>query len=221
MSAGSPPPSLLRSSWRALKISAATAFVVWQLFFLCFRNPLDFYYKPLHKWFGDRDFGDESEVVLKPLDNATHYYGDFVGIDQDWRMFTPPLAKEVSFLASRLEFSDGSEQLLLSENEPPDLKSYVRYGGWRQRKLEDQLVYHTPSRLAGDCERPLWSAFARRAVVRWRDAHPGDARGDPTRVVLERRSYRLPTPDDESFTVRGPEVNTVGEFNPAGELLQP
>src|SRR5262249_5870267 len=57
------------------------------------------------------------------------YYGTFFGLDQGWAMFTPELARRSPFLAARIEFTDDTSVLLLSENEPTDLNHYFRIGG--------------------------------------------------------------------------------------------
>ena len=75
----------------------------------------------------------------------------------------------------RIEFTDGTDELLRSDNEPDPL-GYFRFGGWRQRKLEDYLAFKTPDELPGDDELPLWEVYA-----------PG-----PSCAGVQRSSRRLP-----------------------------
>ena len=171
--------SLWRATWlrigSRLKTAVVVLFVGWQLFFLAIRNPLDFWYKPIKQWCQDAHIWPSVQRVLDPVDDTTRHYANFFGIDQNWRMFVPPLARSAPFLAARIEFTDGTSEVLRSDNEPNPL-SYFRLGGWRQRKLEDSLVYKTPEELPGDEDLPLWEAYARWSVRRWRQRHPDDLR---------------------------------------------
>ena len=136
--------------WPAARTAAVALFVGWQLFFLAARNTLDFWYTPLKDWCVRREVWDGGvRPALDPVDDATRRYGHFNGIDQNWRMFAPPLARSAQFLAARIDFTDGSDAVLLSENEP-DPRGFFRVGGWRQRRLEDVLVYKERDRLPGD-----------------------------------------------------------------------
>jgi hypothetical protein len=215
-----PRPSPLRQVAIVLKVAAVAGFVLWQLFFLVVRNPLDFWYKPLKGWLRDEDLWDSSaKFVVDPADDATTYYGDYTGIDQNWKMFTPPLARTATFLGVRVEFADGTSDVVASENEPADPQSYFRYGGWRQRKLEDQMAFSTPGSLWGEPERALWEAYARWSLRRWKAAHPNDPR-TVTHVVLIGRRFTFPKPDEDPSAVGGPEESTGGTFLPDGTLEQ-
>ena len=138
--------SWVRSAWRWFKTGVVVLFVCWQLFFLVVRNPLDFWYASFKKWCEEEKIWDDDKdpaygvkPLLDPIDDVTLHYGNFGGIDQNWRMFTPPLARYAYFLAARIEFAEGGEEVIRSENEV-DPRGYFRFGGWRQRKLEDYLV---------------------------------------------------------------------------------
>ena len=70
----------------------------------------------------------------------TYQYDNLTGCEQGWTMFTPNLGPAVgTFLGINILFSDGSEEVVPSINEP-DPRGYVRLGGARMRKLEGQLV---------------------------------------------------------------------------------
>jgi hypothetical protein len=146
------------------------------------------------------------ERWYEPTEKWTKNYGRVFGIEQGWSMFTPNLARGGSFLTARIEFSNGSEEYFKSPNEPalesddfPLPKPFLRAGGWRQRKLEDCMLYTKPEQLArmdvadGD-DLPLFEAYAAWALRRWQASHPADRR-EPFRVVLLRR--RLPFPSLE------------------------
>jgi hypothetical protein len=202
--------------WPRAKTTAVFLFVGWQMFFLIVRNPLDFWYAPIKNYCVDHLIWESVKKGLDPVDDATRHYGNFTGIDQNWRMFVPPMARSASFLAARVEFTDGTDVLLRSDNEPDPL-SYFRFGGWRQRKLEDYLVYKTPENLPGDDELPLWEAYARWCVRRWREGSPDDSR-TPARVVLLRRVITFPEPSENPSVYEEAAVSTVGVFHPDGSL---
>jgi hypothetical protein len=276
----------VRLLWRWTKAAAITVFVCWQLFFLAWRNPADLWGDELHTWAAKQDRWDQVlhdfnkhrypsaatsrlgrrmravepawERWYDPTEKWTRNYGRVFAVEQGWSMFTPNLARGGSFLTARLEFSDGSEELVKSPNEPalesddkPRPKPFLRMGGWRQRKLEDSLAFTTPEKLArmdaadGD-DLPLFEAYARWSVQRWRQGHPDDAR-EVHRIVLVRRRMAFaplktvwidrntreerteaPPPGEESryFTqeksdpddVEKIEQYTVGQFHPDGSL---
>ena len=210
-------PRRLPWLWSAARNTAVALFVGWQLFFLFVRNPLDFWYKPIKSWCEDQGIWTRHVGPwLDPVDDATRHYGNFNGIDQDWRMFTPPLSRSAVFLAARVEFTDGSDEVVLSEEEP-DPRSFYRFGGWRQRKLEYQLAYKTAADLPSDDDLPLCEAYARRSLRRWRDAHPDDPR-TPARVVLLRREIALPAPGTDPTAFPPADVSVIGTFLPDGSL---
>jgi hypothetical protein len=202
--------------WPRVRTAVVVLFVGWQLFFLLIRNPLDFWYTPIKRWCQEKNIWDSVKVVLDPVDDATRDYGNFCGIDQNWKMFVPPLARSASFLAARVEFTDGTDELILSDNEPDPLR-YFRFGGWRQRKLEDYLVFKTPEQLPSDDELPLWNAYARWSVRRWRERHPDDDR-IPARVVLLHRVITFPEPSENPSVYEEAAVSTIGVFHPDGSL---
>lgn len=132
-------------------------------------------------------------------------------------MFSPPVARGAPFLAVQIHFDDGSEELLLADNEP-DPTSYFRIGGWRQRKLEDYMVYGEETSLATDEELPLWEAYVRWRVKRWRQSNPGDTR-NPAWVVLLRRRMPFPELGDAPDLFPPIRVHEIGKFRPDGKLI--
>ncbi|HVS39458.1 MAG TPA: hypothetical protein VMS17_28125 [Gemmataceae bacterium] len=195
--------------WPAARTTAAVVFVGWQLFFLLVRNPLDFWYTPIRDWCVKEGIWDHGAGrLIDPVNDATSRYANFNGIDQNWKMFTPPLSRSAQFLAVRIEFSDGSDELILSDEEP-DPHGFFRFGGWRQRKLEYQLVFGDPADL------PLCEAYARWSLRRWQAGHADDPR-TPSRVVLLRRDVDFPKPGADPAVFPPAEVYTIGAFLPDG-----
>jgi hypothetical protein len=214
-----PPAGLLQRGWRYLKITAVVLFVCWQLFFLVFRNPLDLWWDDtLKDWCQRRSWWRTVRPEFERFDTLTRHYGNACGVEQGWCMFTPPMARKAPFLAARLEFSDGSEALLLSENEVDPARPYLRVGGWRQRKLEDILIGGSPRTLADNVELSLWQAYARDAVRRWHQQHPDDPR-TVTRVRLEERRFAFPRPGSDPHEYADPLLDEVGTFDADGRLL--
>jgi hypothetical protein len=210
------PEALLRRLGRYAVRTVVILFVTWQLFFLAFRNPLDLWKSQIEGWCAKQRWWKKVEKPYEALDKVTTRYGNLLGIEQGWTMFTPPLARSAPFLGARLQFADGSEEVLRSPNEP-DVAGFLRLGGWRQRKLEDSLVHASPEELPWKEDLPLYQAYARWCVQRWKEAHPDDRR-DIVRVVLLRRRIYFPELGHDPSIYEDPYVVTVGEFDAAGRL---
>jgi hypothetical protein len=217
MSTPAAPVRLLRLLWRAVLATAITLFVLWNLFFQIFRNPLDLW------WTDDQPYRDDVKKLpawskVEPcFDTAYGYtraYGNLGGIQQGWSMFTPNLARRSGFMAARLVFDDDSDDLVYSENEFDFARPYVRLGGWRQRKVEDELVSDSAKKLAG-AEGALYEAYARWCVRKWRAANPDDPRqGRIKEVRLIRRNVRFPRPGDAPRHFDEPDTVLLGTFDP-------
>ncbi len=230
-----PTSSPLERFLRALRIVAITAFVCWHLFYLLFRNPLDLWWNEIvtgwlkkQVWW-DRPLvtmqqnfpNDPRHVVVTPgkifstIDMATDRYGHFFGVEQGWSMFTPPIARKAPFLAAEIELNDDSREVLLSPNEVSLPEGwYFRWDGWRQRKLEDYMIYENTDSIPGKSDPQIFQAYVRWAVRRWRAQHPDDPR-EVVRVRLLKRNWSLPGPD-ESRTAHQVKVTEIGTFTPDG-----
>ena len=196
--------------WPAARTGAVVLFVGWQLVFLCVRNSLDFWYTPLRHWCMKQEIWDHGVgPVLDPVNAAADRYANVNGIDQDWKMFAPPLARSDPFPAVRIVFTDGSDETVLSDNEP-DPRGFFRFGGWRQRRLEDVVVWGRSPILS--------TAYVRWSVRRWRERHSGDPR-TPERVVLLRREWGFPEPGTDPAALGPVEVSPIGEFLPDGSSV--
>jgi hypothetical protein len=214
------PKDVLAAVWRWTKITAATLFVLWNLFFFLVRNPLDLWWSDhLKKPCEAQSWWPAVREPFSTIDNATYYYGNFCGIDQGWNMFTPELARRAPFLAARIEFTDETSVVLLSENEPTDLNCYFRFGRWRQRKLEDRLTSWTQrDMLPRTPELPLWEAYSRWSVRRWHAYKPDDTR-TVARVVLLDRRIKFPAPRTDPHRFDPPATSVVAVFGPDGTFI--
>jgi hypothetical protein len=238
-------PGPLARIWRACKIACVTLFVVWHLFFLVYRGIVDLQLKldvdtitwfhvrfpwlvpkPVEAADGTRQGEDDAEragdqkprkaTLLDRIDRATWFYGNWFGIEQGWALFSGPVSREASFLAARIDFTDGSDAWVYSENEP-DLPHFVHLGGWRQRKYEDYLCYDHSENVAEDSELPLWSSYARWCLRRWRDANPDDRRRARL-IVLVKRTIVFPRPDADPCVYPEPHSEEIAVFDPQGRL---
>lgn len=208
-----PPPPW---SWKSTLVCI---FVTFHLFILAFRNPLDLWWKEM-EGYAKETYPEQWKEYLpyyRTVDRWTERYENVFGIEQGWCMFAPPLARAAPFLATRLEFDNGEEEIILSANEPTPGQDYFRIGGWRQRKLEDKLAYTSVSSLPEERDLPLWPAYVRWRVRGWREAHPDDPR-QIVKVELMRRRIEFPTPENETHYPGEPEGWVVGQFNPDGSL---
>jgi len=232
-----PAVSPVRRFFASLRVVLIAAFVCWHLFFLLFRNPLDLWWhelvddglKKLSWW--DTPLvtmqqafpNDPRHVVVTPgkifstIDMATWRYGNYFGIEQGWSMFSPPIARRGSFLAAEVILDDGSTEMLLSPNEKPLPDGfYFRWGGWRQRKLEDYLLYETPESIAGKSDPQIAQAYVRWSVRRWREINFYDPRL-VARVRLVKRTWEFPHHTDPPNKLTLSE-STIGTFLPDGSL---
>jgi len=195
--------------------AAVFLFVCWNLVFLALRNPLDLGSEAWERWASRRWWWPGWNAA----DRATRRYATTCGLEQGWSMFSPPLWRSASFPLAGLEFDDGSADVVRSPNDLPPNSPYLRVGGWRQRKLEDEYIVNQARfdryRRTNASDLLLWQAYVRYAVRRWRAAHPDD----PRRVIavrLLRRHIDFPQPDEPPthFTEAEPEL--IGVFEPDG-----
>jgi hypothetical protein len=103
-----PLPALL---WCWFKTGIVFVFVCWHLFFLLFRNPVDLWDEEITKWGKGHDWWERVGPGYSRAKRVTRKYQHFFGIDQDWGMFSPPMAETCPFLAARLEFADDAGQV--------------------------------------------------------------------------------------------------------------
>src|SRR5262245_2493047 len=164
---------LSRRIWHYFKAAVICLFVAWHLFFLLVRNSLDIWGTDLKDSLESQDLWASVRPVYREIDLATWRYGNLLGVEQDWCMFGPPMGRHASFLAVRLEFTDGTDILMLSPVEPAPT-GHIRFGGWRLRKLEKQLLRLTPEKIASSEDLPVSEAYVRWYIRRWHEEQPED-----------------------------------------------
>jgi hypothetical protein len=191
------------SRGRRLRRAAVAAVVVFHLLLFAVRGAVSLR-------------GPEVRARAGALDRATERYANLVGCEQDWRLFSAPVAREAAFPAWRLELSDGSAVTVRSAGEPADSAAYFRVGGWQLRRLEDHLV-DPPAEREAAAVWPLWEAAARDRAAAWRRDHPGDPRA-VRRVVLVRRLYTLPRPEADPARPAVSETD-LAAFAPNGRAM--
>lgn len=227
--AASPPaprPSLLRRLWQGLVTFLVIVFVCWNLFVLLARNVLDLWDEQVRQWASSQLWWKDYREKFDHLDTLTSYYAKFTGAEQGWSMFTPNLARSDPFLTARLEFTDGSSELVMSQVAPLLEKknvdddhyqiSYVRIGLARQRKLEEYLM-KLPNDLKTSSYLPMYEAFARYCLRRWQQRHPDDPRVVEHVVLLKYRIY-YPRPGQDSWRYEEPSTRDFATFDAQGKI---
>lgn len=213
--APAPRPSPLRHGWRLVKALVVAAFVTWHLFFLAYRNVADLWGDELLK---KVDGPEQQKAVaedLKKLSLVTRRYASLAGQEQGWCMFAAPLARKAYFPAVRIHFTDGSDELMTSGNEP-DPNDYRRFGGWRQRKLEDTIA-------AGNAdptgeESALWANYTLWVYRAWRETHANDPR-EVKWLQLLRRQITFPE-YGQPREFAEPKESEIARYTPGGRLVR-
>jgi hypothetical protein len=190
-------------------------FVCWHLFFLAVRNFAR----------------DENQAIsmfcdkirVKPaLDLANKWTGTYesvLGLDQGWVMFSSPVARSGGpFPSVRIEFEDGSSAELLSDNEPPDINRFVRFGLWRTRKFEHMIVTKFEDR-KDSYRLPMWERYVCWRLEVWQTRNPDDPR-KPVRIVLTKRRFAYPKPDEDPSNLQPPTIEEIATFDTEGKLVQ-
>ncbi len=158
---------------RWLRIALITLFILWHLTFLFIANA--------------KLYTDLTSATLGK-------YERYTSLDQGWGMFSSPLYRVLPFPAVRVTFDDGSSEVILSSNEPEDLKYFFRIGGARLRKLEHSFIAERAD-LTGDYRQPIQQRLAQSYLDRWKAAHPEDARR-AVKFTLIRRDFQIPRPGE-------------------------
>src|SRR5262245_10298313 len=118
---------------RRLRSGFVFLIVVFHLFVLFVRNPLDFWAKEVRAWMKERGHWEAYGGKSRALDKFTYKYPNLVGCEQRFVMFRPPMARRAPFLAVRFELTDGTTEVVRSYNEP-DPTRFFRFGDWQLRK---------------------------------------------------------------------------------------
>jgi hypothetical protein len=188
------PVSLPHRCWKRAKSLCVAAFVVWILIFIVYRNAAELWGDAFVAWVRPRTGYTRIEPELNRFSTCTIRFGSYCGIEQGWFMFGSPLARRTHFPAVLIQFTDGSDTLMLSGNEP-DPDHFWRLGGFRQRKLEDHIACLAADEETKGEEAQLWSNYALWVYRHWRRCHPDDPR-QAKDVILQRRTIALPGPGE-------------------------
>jgi hypothetical protein len=210
-------PTRIGKLWKRLKLTAVIAFVFWNLVFLAYRNIADLWGESLIRWSSERIDYKRLEPGIDRFSETTKRYAGFMGIEQGWSMFASPMARNAPFPALQIEFEDGSEELVLSANEP-DPERFLRWGGWRQRKLEDTIASAAADKACTGKEAAVWSSFTLWMFQNWQLVHPDDAR-DVKQLVLLRRRIEFCEPG-QSRRRDPPESSVIARYAIDGRRLQ-
>lgn len=190
------------------------------------------------------DWPEKTGHVWNMMEGSTqvmHRWSQVTWQLQTWSLFAPSVGKVCVFPALLLvddEAPDGSMapvdapldyeargRLILSDNEPPDLKRFVRWGNFRLRRFENNLVvYMTPhpdetrvemtERLQKRLkEHVVENADMLGAYLRFRLDQIAEKR--PAQVILLMRRYGLKGPEHGADFVDGPYTVPVLRWQPA------
>lgn len=175
--------------WLRVKQVLVIIFVTWHLFFL---------------------FVSNTQLDGQWSDATIGCYESYLGLDQSWAMFSSPW-KHTPFLAVRIEFTDGSSEVLLSDIEPANTQQYFKRSGARTRKYEENLLYIGREKYNGSIkERDIkWNHFAKWRVAEWFAKHADDQR-EVKQVVLLKRRYEVPPPGEDRSVNREPLTTELG-----------
>jgi hypothetical protein len=175
--------------------------------------------------------------LVETLTGLTERWSALTGQPQNWGLFAPGVAAECPFVAVELHWDDGvidlaahPPELLLSDNEPPDVARYFRWGNFRLRKFESYLdvVLNAYERESADARARRWQGQIEehlrkewntvRTYLKWRSdrflqLHPN--RAEPRQLVLYTRRYHIPAPDEGRIGWDGPFMEPVARWRPS------
>ena len=203
-------------------------FILWQLAFLLGMNFCEVTRHCL-SYYADQQDGPPG--LINPARAEGRYFAQFEQLftrwaeftdqPQSWSLFAPNVWSQTPFVAVELRWDDGapgsaqqagamhSPVLLLSDNEPPDVTRYLRFGYFRLRRFESNIdvgftidTDKTPEDMQDHWRQNIFKkvrdqALAIRAYLEWRvnrylQEH-SDA-GMPRQAILHVRVYAIPEP---------------------------
>jgi hypothetical protein len=197
-------------------------------------------------------------MFLDEAGTAVKHWADVTGQDQRWALFAPGVWKVTGFPAlllvwedaatfapklaptlARLDAPDGMEALpplvvlFPSDNEPGDVRHFARFGRFRVRRYEMQLIlYLTPRDDESDTQtRERWDRAIRDhvspyadlllAYLKWRLSeyqHRHPDRPPPEQVILVERTWTMLPPEDPSGACwKGPRTLPLARWQPDAE----
>jgi hypothetical protein len=168
--------------------------------------------------------GDAYKTYFDTPRIYTKHWAQLTGQPQSWGLFAPDAGRELPFPAVELRWDDEdwpdwadklrladsrpAPLVVLSDNEPLDRRSYVKFALFRVRKYEEQITpFATNQDSFFDPATSAWQAQIQKKVrkesdcmynyLRWRlqiyqQANPNMP--PPTQVILLVRTFNIPTP---------------------------
>jgi len=224
---------------------ALGVFIVWQLVYFAIANGLEtlevvtLRYPEtavaITKALDASRNGRESPLgPLAPVVFAVDKYGQLTEQPQRWSLFAPNISDQTAFLAYELHWDGWDESVwLLSEDEPKNAASYVRFLGSRLRSLEQNLTVGF-SFEPGETEaqaRQRWALQTREELSRdvdvllawshlrleaFQQAHQGVA--PPDEVIIHIRGYQIAGPHEQMRAAgQSPYCLAIARWRPAAE----
>jgi hypothetical protein len=129
---------------------------------------------------------DYAKYAIVWTASRLRFVGSFVGVDQDWPMFSPNVGDGDTIGRIRLIFADGSTRIWNSEADPPDI---TQYSHWFQEK---QLQVATKLHRDQECRLGYCHWLCRQV--------PKNSAGSPlVRIELFKVDYVYPAPWQDAF----------------------
>ena len=126
---------------------------------------------------------DVGKYAVCWIQTRFEFFESVLGINQEWPMFSPNVAREKTVTRSRLVYADGTERIVRQLADPADLTCYAHW--FEEKRLDHELKVGPKDHEAclGWC-----NLLAHR--------HPTNERGSPLkRIYLFSVRYLLPPPD--------------------------
>jgi len=162
--------------------------------------------------------------LTQTLSRLTEMWEHGTGQAQQWMLFAPRIGKDCTFPAVELTDSQAMPQapeLWLSDNEPEDIERFFRFGNFRLRRFENNLVVDLSaddSEAKEEIDRYLKKdgdlVFA---YLQWRleqIQQRKTTRQQPHQVILLMRRYRINDPGEGEQLWEGPHTTPVARWQP-------
>lgn len=237
--------SITHNIWRCGCSVALGTFIVWQLFYLTVANGLETLEVVTLRYpetssaitkaldesrAGERSatLGDFSSVVY-----AVDKYGQVTEQPQRWSLFAPNINDQTNFLACEFRWHDSDQSTwLLSDNEPSDASSYLRYAGNRLRSIEQNLTLsftfesgeteaearqrwaqQIHDKLATDFD--IYLAWTSLRIEEFQQDYPYVA--TPDEVILHVRGFEIGAPGQPQDQASLPYCMAIARWQPAAD----
>ncbi|MCC9606098.1 hypothetical protein LOC68_19590 [Blastopirellula sp. JC732] len=234
--------SYTQNLWRCGCSVALGSFIVWQLFYLTVANSLETLEVVTLR------YPETSSAITKALDEsraghrsalgglsslvyAVDKYGQVTEQPQRWSLFAPNINDQTTFLACEFRWNDSDQSTwLLSDNEPSDASSYLRYAGNRIRSIEQNLTL-TFAFEPGESEADARQRWAEQIhdklatdfdiLMVWASLRVEEFQADypyvatPDEVILHVRGFEIGAPGREADQTSLPYCMAIARWQPA------